>query len=50
MKYEKTPDGKTLNVELIGEVDSMNVGDIEEALLIEVEGVTELNFDLNELE
>ncbi|MBQ9385124.1 MAG: STAS domain-containing protein [Ruminiclostridium sp.] len=50
MKYEKTPDGKTLNVELIGEVDSMNVGDIEEALLREVEGVTELNFDLNELE
>ena len=36
--------------ELIGEVDSMNVTEIEETLLREIEGVTDLTFDLKQLE
>lgn len=50
MNYEKTNDGKKLTVSLIGEVDSMNTPEIEERLLKEVEGVTELVFDLSKLE
>ena len=50
MKYEKSSDGQKLTVKLIGEVDSMNVAEIEEKLLKEVEGVTDLIFDLSELE
>ena len=50
MKYEKSSDGKKLNVQLVGEVDSMNVAEIEEKLLKEVEGVTDITFDLKELE
>ena len=50
MKYEKTPDGKKLNVRLVGEVDSMNVAEIEEKLLKEVKGVTDITFDLAKLE
>lgn len=50
MKYEKSSDGKKLNVRLIGEIDSMNVAEIEEKLLKEVEGVTDITFDLKELE
>ncbi|MBO6229137.1 MAG: STAS domain-containing protein [Ruminiclostridium sp.] len=50
MEFEKTNDGKTMNIELIGEIDSMNVTEIEEKLLKEVEGVTDMTFDLKELE
>ena len=50
MKYEKSPDGTKLSVALVGEVDSMNVSEIEEVLLREVEGVTDLTFDLKDLE
>ena len=50
MKYEKSADGTKLTVALVGEVDSMNVAEIEERLLKEVEGVTDLTFDLKELE
>ena len=50
MNYDKTHDGKKLTVSLIGEVDSMNTPEIEERLLKEVEGVTELVFDLSKLE
>jgi anti-sigma B factor antagonist len=50
MKFEKTNDGKIMNVELIGEIDSMNVTEIEETLLREAEGVTDITFDLSQLE
>ncbi len=50
MNYEKTNDGKKLTVSLIGEVDSMNTPEIEERLLREVDGVTELVFDMSKLD
>ena len=50
MKLEKSADGSRLTVYLIGEVDATNVAAIEEELLKETEGVTELTFDLKELE
>lgn len=50
MVFDKSSDGKVLTVGLSGEIDSMNVNEIEEALLKEVEGVTDLTFDLKELE
>lgn len=50
MIFEKTDDGKAMTVELIGEVDASNVPDIEETLLKEVKGVTNLTFDLSGLE
>ena len=50
MKYEKSPDGTKLTVGLVGEVDAMNVNEIEERLLKEIDGVTDLTFDLKELE
>ena len=50
MEYEKSSDGTRLDVALIGEVDSMNVAEIEEKLLREIDGVTELTFDLKDLE
>ncbi len=50
MICEKTSDGKKLNVKLIGEVDSLNSAKIEEELLKEAEGVTDLTFDMSELE
>ena len=50
MKYNKTDNGKAMTVELIGEVDSMNVTEIEETLLKETGGVTDLTFDLSQLE
>ena len=49
MNFEKTNDGKTLTVALAGEVDSLNINDIEKKLLEEVEGVTDLIFDLKDL-
>ena len=50
MTYTKSEDGTKLDVELVGEVDAMNVNEIEEALLREVNGVTDLTFDLKDLE
>ncbi len=50
MKIQRSDDGKRLTVELIGEVDSMNANDIEETLLRESEGVTDIMFDLGQLE
>ena len=50
MKYEKSSDGKKLNVKLIGEINAINIAEIEENLLKEVEGVTDLTFDMSELE
>ena len=50
MNFEKTNDGSTLTVELIGEVDSMNTPELEEKLLKEIDGVKELIFDLKGLE
>ena len=50
MNFEKTNNGTTLTVELIGEVDSMNTPELEEKLLKEIEGVKELIFDLKGLE
>ena len=50
MNFEKTNDGNTLTVELIGEVDSMNTPEIEAKLLEETKGITELIFDLKDLE
>ena len=50
MKFEKSDNGETLNVSLIGEVDSMNANTIETDLLKEIEGVKKLIFDLSELE
>ena len=50
MKFEKSDNGETLNVSLIGEVDSMNANTIETDLLKEIEGVKNLIFDLSELE
>lgn len=50
MNFEKTNDGSTLTVELIGEIDSMNTPELEEKLLKEIDGVTELIFDLKQLE
>ena len=50
MKCIKSADGSKLTVTFAGEVDSTNVTEIEEKLLKEVEGVTDLTFDLKELE
>ena len=50
MKYERSADGKTLNVALVGEVDATNVADIEDMLLRETETASELIFDLKDLE
>ncbi len=50
MNFTKSQDGNTLTVELIGEVDSMNTPELEERLLKETVGVTELIFDLKGLE
>ncbi len=50
MYIKKSDDGKTMTVELVGEVDSMNAPEIEETLSREVKDVTELIFDLSKLE
>ncbi len=50
MNYVKTNDGKKLTVSLVGEVDSMNTPEIENRLLKEIDGVTELVFDLENLD
>ena len=50
MKLKKSNDGSELTVTLAGEVDAANVTVIEEKLLKEVAGVTDLTFDLKELE
>ena len=50
MKLEKSGDGAKLTVKLVGEVDAMNVPEIEETLLKEAEGVADLTFDLEKLE
>ena len=50
MNFEKSQDGSTLTVELIGEIDSMNTPELEEKLLAEIEGVKDLIFDLKGLE
>lgn len=38
-----------MTVRLIGDVDAANAAEIEEKLFEELDGVTELTFDLNEL-
>ena len=50
MNFEKSEDGRVLKVELAGEIDSLNAGELEEKLMREVKGVTDLTFDLAELE
>ena len=50
MNFTKSQDGNTLTVELVGEVDSMNTPELEERLLKETEGITDLIFDLKGLE
>ena len=50
MRVEKSADGTAMTVTLTGDVDSLNVNEIEEELLKEVEGVTDLTFDMKELE
>lgn len=50
MDIEKTNGGEKLNVRLIGELDATNANDIEQELLKQIEGVSELIFDLGELE
>ncbi|HBI51282.1 MAG TPA: anti-sigma factor antagonist [Ruminococcaceae bacterium] len=50
MKVEKSADGTAMTVALTGEVDSLNINEIEEELLKEVEGVKDLTFDMKELE
>ena len=50
MEFEKTNGGAEMTVRLIGEVDSVNVTGIEETLLRESEGVTDMTFDLKQLE
>lgn len=50
MKYERSEDGKKLYIELDGEIDAVNAADIESVLMQEIEGVTELTFDLKGLE
>ncbi|MBP3854463.1 MAG: STAS domain-containing protein [Ruminiclostridium sp.] len=50
MKLKKSNDGSELTVTLAGEVDAANVTEIEEKLLKEAAGVTDLTFDLKELE
>ncbi len=50
MDFEKTENGSTLTVSLIGELDSMNTPELEEKLIKEIEGVHDLVFDLAKLE
>lgn len=50
MNYIRSADGRSVTVELIGEVDAANVPEIEERLLKELEGTNELIFDLKKLE
>lgn len=50
MEFEKTQDGSTLKVTLVGELDSMNTPELEEKLIKETVGVKELIFDLEKLE
>lgn len=49
MILEKSADGSAMTVRLIGDVDAANAAEIEEKLFEELDGVTELTFDLNEL-
>ncbi|MCR5020631.1 STAS domain-containing protein [Ruminococcus sp.] len=50
MDFEKTENGSTLTVSLIGELDSMNTPELEEKLIKEIKGVHDLVFDLAKLE
>ena len=50
MKFEKTADQKTLTVSLFGDLDSVNSPELDRRLQIEIEGVSELIFDLKDLE
>ena len=50
MNFEKSQDGSKLVVKLIGEIDSVNSPELEEKLNAELDGVTDLEFDLKELE
>ena len=50
MNIIKSDDEKMMTVELDGEVDSMTAPRIEAAVFAELEGVTDVIFDLKELE
>ena len=50
MEFTKSNDGKTMDVKLIGEIDSISIKGIEDKLFCETEGVTDLTFDLAQLE
>ncbi len=50
MELKRSEDGKALDVALIGVVDAANITEIEEAVKKELDGVTELTFDMKELE
>ncbi len=50
MNISKTNNGTEMTAELIGEVDATNVTEIEETLLKEMQGVTDMTFDLEKLE
>ena len=50
MNFKKTEDGAGLTIELTGDLDSMNVPDLENRLKQEADGVTQMVFDLSELD
>ena len=50
MQFDKSENGKYLKVQLEGELDAMNAPELERRLRNELEGVSELEFDLQELE
>jgi len=50
MTFAKSENGEYLKVELEGELDAVNAPELEQRLRAEIPGVTELEFDLKELE
>lgn len=50
MELIKSNDGRSLTIVWAGSVDATNIAGIEEALFKELDGVTEVTFDLEKLE
>ncbi|MBQ9382795.1 MAG: STAS domain-containing protein [Ruminiclostridium sp.] len=50
MELERYAGGTGLTAAFVGDVDSLNAAELEERLLKEIEGVTELTVDLKKLE
>ncbi|WP_297964086.1 STAS domain-containing protein [uncultured Anaerovibrio sp.] len=45
MEINKTVNGTTLNLALVGRLDAVTAGDLDKVLQSDLNGITELNFD-----